>query len=117
MSYSSLALGILSGKIGPDRVFEGDDQRGTNPRFSPENRARVAEMLAQLDPIRTGLGVTTAQLVIAWTLTRPGITYALCGARTPAHAVENARAGALELPVDARAAMDAIFDAHLPSLA
>ena len=34
MSYSSLALGILSGKVAPERVFEGDDQRGTNPRFS-----------------------------------------------------------------------------------
>ena len=95
MSYSSLAMGILSGKVAPERVFEGDDQRGTNPRFSPQNRARVAEMLRRLDPLCAELGVTTAQLVIAWTLSRPGITYALCGARTPAHAVENARAGTL----------------------
>ncbi|TIW55091.1 MAG: aldo/keto reductase, partial [Mesorhizobium sp.] len=34
LSYSSLALGLLSGKIGPDRVFTGDDQRKDNPWFS-----------------------------------------------------------------------------------
>ena len=34
MSYSSLALGLLSGKIAPDRVFTGDDQRATT-RASP----------------------------------------------------------------------------------
>jgi aryl-alcohol dehydrogenase-like predicted oxidoreductase len=117
MSYSSLALGILSGKVTPERVFGGDDQRGTNPRFSPEQRARVAEMLRELDPLCAELGVTTAQLVIAWTLARPGITYALCGARTPAHALENAKAGSVRLTADAVAAVDAVFDAHVPDLA
>jgi aryl-alcohol dehydrogenase-like predicted oxidoreductase len=116
MSYSSLALGILSGGIAPDRTFEGDDQRGSNPRFSRENRVKVAEMLRELDPLCDELGATTAEIVIAWTLTRPGITYALCGARTPAHAVENAKAGSLELSPDAVAALDRVFDSHLPGL-
>ena len=35
LSYSSLALGLLTGRIGPERVFEGDDQRNADPRFSP----------------------------------------------------------------------------------
>lgn len=116
MSYSSLALGILSGKIGPERTFEGDDLRLDNPRFSVENRAKVAEMLAQLEPLRADLGLTTAQLVIGWTVAQPGITYALCGARTPSHAVENAKAGAQPLSGPVIEAMDAVFDAHLPGL-
>jgi len=116
MSYSSLALGILSGKIGPERTFEGDDQRLDNPRFSVENRAKVAEMLAQLEPLRADLGLTTAQLVIGWTVAQPGITYALCGARAPSHAVENAKAGAQPLSGDVIKAMDTVFDAHLPGL-
>ena len=74
-------------------------------------------MLRRLDPMCAALGVTTAQLVIAWTLARPGITYALCGARTPQQAVENARAGSLTLTADVIAAVDAVFDAHLPDLA
>ena len=35
---------------------------------------------------------TLAQLVIRWTLERPGITIALVGARDAAQAVQNARA-------------------------
>ena len=35
----------------------------------------------------------SAQIVIAWTLPQPGITFALCGARNPEQAIENARAG------------------------
>ena len=33
LSYSSLALGLLTGKIGPNRTFEGDDLRKDNPLF------------------------------------------------------------------------------------
>jgi aryl-alcohol dehydrogenase-like predicted oxidoreductase len=118
MSYSSLALGILSGRIPPERVFQGDDQRATGPRYSPESRVRLGAILQRLDPLCAELGVTTAQLVIAWTLARPGITYALCGARTPAHAVENARAGSLELTSDAIAVIDEVLaDARQAALA
>ncbi len=117
MSYSSLALGLLSGKMGPQREFEGDDQRLTNPRFTPENRTRVAAMLAALDPLCAELDLSTAQLMIGWTLAQPGITYALCGARTPRHAIENARAGARLLSAEVVTAIDQVFDAHVPGLA
>lgn len=116
MSYSSLALGLLSGKLGPDRVFEGDDQRLGVPRFTRENRVAVSQMLAALDPVCAELGLTTAQLVIGWTLAQPGITYALCGARTPRHAIDNAKAGSRPLPGDAVRAVDEVFDAHIQDL-
>ncbi len=51
LSYSSLALGLLTGKIGPDRTFEGDDQRKDNPRFSVENRRKVAKLMDAIAPI------------------------------------------------------------------
>ena len=35
--------------------------------------------------------------VIAWTLAQPGLTFALCGARNPDQARENAKAGRLRL--------------------
>ena len=117
MSYSSLAMGMLAGKLPPDRVFTGDDQRATDPRFTPENRTKVVTMLARLDPLCVELGLTTAQLVIGWTLARPGITYALCGARNPAQAEENAVAGSAVLSPDVIRAVDDVFDAHVPGLA
>lgn len=97
LSYSSLALGLLSGRIGPDRVFSGDDQRKDNPRFSIANREKVARLMQDIRPIAGGHGATEAQVVIAWTLQQPGITFALCGARNPQQAKENAGAGRIRL--------------------
>ena len=97
LGYSSLALGLLSGKIGPERQFSGDDLRKTDPRFSVENRRRVATFAGDLAAMAEAHGATVAELVIAWTLRQPGITFALCGARNPDQSEENARAGSLVL--------------------
>lgn len=97
LSYSSLALGLLTGKIGPERTFEGDDQRKDNPRFSIENRRKVAQLMEVIEPIAAAHQATKAQVVIAWTLQQPGITFSLCGARNPEQAAENAKAGRLRL--------------------
>ncbi len=97
LSYSSLALGLLSGKIGPDRQFDGDDQRKDHPRFSISNREKISSLFEEIKPISNDYRITTVQLVIAWTLQQPGITFALCGARNLAQAIENARAGTISL--------------------
>lgn len=106
LSYSSLALGLLSGAIGPDRVFSGDDQRKDNPRFSVANRQKVARFADTIRPIAEAHGATIAQIVIAWTLARPGVTFALCGARNPAQAKDNARAGTIELSREQTSTID-----------
>lgn len=100
LSYSSLALGLLSGVIGPDRIFSGDDQRKDNPRFSVANRRKVEAFATDIKPIAGGHDATIAQVVIAWTLAQPGVTFALCGARNPDQAQDNARAGTIRLSPD-----------------
>lgn len=97
LSYSSLALGLLSGGIGPERVFSGDDQRRDNPRFSVGNREKVAAFAKSIRSIAEKHGATIAQIVIAWTLAQEGVTFALCGARNPGQALDNARAGTIRL--------------------
>jgi methylglyoxal reductase len=97
MGYSVLGLGLLSGSITADRVFSGDDQRREDPRFTPENRARVDQLMKAIRPIADHHGASPSQVVIAWTLAQPGLTFALCGARNPDQARENAKAGRLRL--------------------
>ncbi|MDB5556167.1 MAG: aldo/keto reductase [Rhizobium sp.] len=106
LSYSSLALGLLSGAIGPDRVFSGDDQRKDNPRFSVANRQKVARFADTIRPVADAHGATIAQVVIAWTLAQPGVTFALCGARNPAQAKDNARAGTIGLTREETSTID-----------
>tara|TARA_R110002020_G_scaffold109430_14_gene253108 strand:- start:5432 stop:6424 length:993 start_codon:yes stop_codon:yes gene_type:complete len=117
ISYSSLALGLLTGRISPDREFTGDDLRRTNPRFSAENRKRVSDFAADIEPVAQAHGVNTGEIVIAWTLAQPGITFSLCGARNAEQARENARAGALRLSTDELAGIDAAIARHLGPVA
>lgn len=109
LAYSPLALGLLSGKIGPERTFEGDDQRNDNPRFSIDNRRRVADLLADFQPIAERNGLTIPQLVIAWTGAQPGVTHVLVGARNAKQAQENAQAGNTPLSSEDVSAMNAIL--------
>jgi methylglyoxal reductase len=117
ISYSSLALGLLTGTIGPDRVFNGDDLRRNNPRFSVENRRLVSGFASNLAPIAKRHGVEVGEVVIAWTLAQPGITFALCGARDATQAAQNARAGEVRLSADELTAIEAMIAAHLGPVA
>ncbi|NSY45255.1 aldo/keto reductase [Agrobacterium tumefaciens] len=116
LSYSSLALGLLSGKVGPERVFAGDDQRKGNPRFSQANREKIARLTRGLEPVAKAHGAPIAQVVIAWTIAQPGITFSLCGARDPAQAVENAAAARLRLAENELALISAGVAEHLVGL-
>ncbi len=116
LSYSSLALGFLSGRIGPERKFRGDDHRKDNPLFSVGNRARAADFATAIRPVADRHDASTAQIVIAWTLHQPGITFALCGARNPEQAIENARAGRIRLSEEDLQAIDSAADRFLGDL-
>jgi len=114
--YSPLAMGLLSGNCGPERVFGDDDNRSWSPRFSVENRREVAGLIDGLKPIATDLDLTLPQLIIRWTLSRPNVTHVLNGARTVAQAKENAISAAAELDPAATETIDRLLDLHAISL-
>lgn len=116
LSYSSLALGLLSGVIGADRVFSGDDQRKDNARFSVGNRQKATAFADAIRPIAEKHGASIARIVIAWTLAQPGVTFALCGARNPAQALDNAQAGTIRLDAADLTAIDAAIAAKLTDM-
>lgn len=116
LSYSSLALGLLTGAIDPAREFTGDDQRKDNPRFSAANRQKVANLKQAIAPITEQHKASMAQIVIAWTLAQPGITFALCGARNAEQALDNARAGEITLGADELTIIDKAIATHLTSM-
>ncbi len=97
LAYSPMALGILSGKIGPNHEFGDGDVRRGNPWYQKENRPTVDALLEVIRSVAEGKGITIAQTVIAWTLEQPGCSHALVGARNPDQAIANAKAGAVTL--------------------
>ncbi|MEN6457613.1 MAG: aldo/keto reductase [Thermoguttaceae bacterium] len=100
LPYSPLSNGLLTGTIRPDRQFGSGDLRRGNRRFTAANIEKVNGMLEQLRPIAEQHHVSTAQLVIAWTVSQPGVTSVLCGARNARQAIENAAAGNLALSAE-----------------
>lgn len=116
LAYSPLALGLLTGKIGPDREFKGDDLRQNNPRFAKDNLEKTAAMLGELKPIAKRNNVTLAQLVIAWTIAQPGVTFSLVGARNVQQAQENARAGQVELSEEDITTINKVLDQYAPNI-
>ncbi|MBI1248857.1 aldo/keto reductase [bacterium] len=105
LAYSPLSQGLLTGKITADRQYEEGDQRNFKPRFEAENVRKVQAMLEPMLPIAEKHDATLAQITMAWTLAQRGCSHVLCGARTPAQAIDNAKAGSIELSADELAAI------------
>ena len=104
LTYWSLEQGLLTGKVGLDRVFREDDFRNTAeawlPWFKLENRQRLLDMFAGWADLTEKYDCTIAQLTIAWTAAQYGATHVLCGIRTVEQGIQNAGAGAVELEAD-----------------
>ncbi len=92
-AYSPLARGLLTGKVDLSRSFPAEDFRANHPRFTPESRQRVQQIIDDLRPQAEKQKITIGQFVLAWTLAQPGVTHLLVGARNPEQAEENAAAG------------------------
>ena len=98
--YSPLQRGLLTGKFSPDHKFAPGDHRASQPHFQPAYIKRVNEFLEQLKPMAAQHKTTLGNLVLAWTISQPGVTAALVGARDAAQASENARAASIKLSAD-----------------
>ncbi len=92
LAYSPLQRGILTGKIKTGHQFGEGDHRPTTKFYQPDNIARINAFLGLIKPLAESKNATLAQLVIRWTIERPGITVALVGARNAEQAIQNAKA-------------------------
>lgn len=92
LAYSPMERGLLTGKIKPGHVFEEGDHRRSNQFFTDDSIKRTNVFLDKLRPLAKDKGVSLSQLVLRWTIDRPGITVALAGARNVEQAVQNALA-------------------------
>jgi aryl-alcohol dehydrogenase-like predicted oxidoreductase len=72
--------------------------------------------MEQISPVAAVHEATAAQIVIAWTLQQPGITFSLCGARNSAQAKENAKAARIRLASDELRAISEAAEQHLNDL-
>ncbi|MBC7510391.1 MAG: aldo/keto reductase [Ferruginibacter sp.] len=100
LAYSPIERGLLTGKMKPGYTFAPGDHRATNKFFTDESITRTNTFLEKIKPLADSKNATLAQLIIRWTIDRPGITIALVGARNREQAIENAKATEVNLSHD-----------------
>ncbi len=109
--WSPLAQGVLTGKYRPGERPPGT--RAADPIQSRFMEAFLAEdvldRVEQLRPLAAGLGLTMAQLALAWCLRQDGVASVLVGATSPEQLAETTRASGVQLPPEAVAAIDSLF--------
>jgi aryl-alcohol dehydrogenase-like predicted oxidoreductase len=87
--WSPLGSGFLTGTV--DRLSRGDF-RHNNPRFSDENLKQNQDRFAPVKSLAVELGLTPAQLALAWLLHQGEDILPIPGTRKQARLAENAKA-------------------------
>ena len=98
--WSPLAQGALTGKYKPGEEPAAGTRAASQQMGWSMDRYRDDEVLAavqRLVPIAEGLGVTMAQLALAWVLREENVASAIVGASRPEQVEENAGASGISL--------------------
>lgn len=107
--FSPLAMGMLTGKYDdgiPEDSRFGREEWAAERFINEDNLSRVR----QLKPIAEELGISRAQLALAWVLRQPGVSSAIIGATRPSQIIDNAAAADVTLPEDVIGRIDAILN-------
>jgi len=110
--WSPLAQGVLTGKYRPGSP-PPEDSRAASPTMGHfMSRLRDDDLLAavqRLGPLADTLGLSMAQLALAWVLRDANVASAIVGATRPEQVEANAAASGVTLGPDALAEIDLIL--------
>ena len=113
LAFSPLAHGVLTGKYAPGQPPPlGSRAASDEMNVFMESAGRhyrsdyLLEAVAQLKPMAEDLGLTMAQMALAWVLRRPEVASAIIGASRPEQIADNVRAVGVKLPPEALERID-----------
>ncbi|RJL32579.1 aldo/keto reductase [Bailinhaonella thermotolerans] len=112
VAWSPLGAGFLTGTV---TELRDGDFRHNAPRFAAGNLTANNDRYAPIRRLAGRLGVTPAQLALAWLLHQHDRVVPIPGSRTPAHITENVEAGALDLHPDTLALLDKALAGFRPA--
>jgi aryl-alcohol dehydrogenase-like predicted oxidoreductase len=111
--FSPIAQGVLTGKYRPGQPPPAgsratDEKGGANfiRRFLDET---VLSRVAELEPIAKEVGLSHAQLAVAWVLQNDNVAAAIIGASRPEQVQENVKAAGVTIPPELLARIDDIL--------
>ncbi|PRZ03274.1 aryl-alcohol dehydrogenase-like predicted oxidoreductase [Isoptericola sp. CG 20/1183] len=111
--WSPIAQGVLSGKYVPGKELpagsRATDEKGGAKMIQRFMRDDVLERVQNLKPVADELGLSMAQLAVAWVLQNDNVAAALVGASRPEQVAENVKASGVEIPAELMARIDEVL--------
>jgi aryl-alcohol dehydrogenase-like predicted oxidoreductase len=110
--WSPLAQGVLTGKYEPGRPPPADSRMSSERMGVYMDDFRDDRLLSQIQELKSvagELGLSTAQLALAWVLREPNVASAIVGASRPEQVADNAGASGVELDQETLARIDGIL--------
>jgi aryl-alcohol dehydrogenase-like predicted oxidoreductase len=108
--WSPIAQGVLSGKYPPGQAPPAGTRASSEGEaadmISRWMRDDVLTAVQGLVPIARDLGLTPAQLAVAWVLANPNVSAAIVGASRPEQIAENVKSSGVALTPDVLDAID-----------
>ena len=98
--FSPLGRGFLTGAIGADTTFGDNDIRASLPRFAAEAREANQALVDLIGQVADRLGVTRAQVALAWLLAQKPWIVPIPGTRRLSRLRENLGGASVELTAD-----------------
>jgi aryl-alcohol dehydrogenase-like predicted oxidoreductase len=112
--WSPIAQGALTGKYLPGQQApagsRATDDKGGADMISRWLEDDVLTRIQQLKPIADEVGLSLAQLAVAWVLQNPNVSSAIIGASRPEQVTENAKAAGVTLEPATLKAIDEVVD-------
>ena len=111
--WSPIAQGALTGKYKPGKKppagTRATDKKGGANMISRWMNNDVLTAVAKLDPIAKEVGLSMAQLAVAWVLQNPRVSSAIIGATKPSQIKENVKASGVKLDAAIMKKIDSVL--------
>ncbi|NUR32290.1 MAG: aldo/keto reductase family protein [Catenulispora sp.] len=116
--WSPIAQGILTGKYLPGAPLPAgtratDEGSGANFIREYVNDQDLLTAVQRLKPVAESMGLSMAQLAVAWVLQNPNVSAAIIGASRPEQVAENVKAAGVKLPEEVLKQIDEAIGAHV----
>ncbi len=112
LPWSPLAGGFLSGKYTrsnkPTDDGTGHPSRRLNFDFPPVDQEFAYDIIDVMQTVADEIGISVAQVALAWVRQKPGVTSVIIGAKTNEQLIDNLKAADLQLSADHMAQLDAV---------
>lgn len=109
VAYSPLGRSFLTGAVSSPDALAPDDFRRANPRFSGDALRQNLALVEALKDFAAAKGLTSAQVALAWILSKQDNVIPIPGTRRIKYLEENVAGAAIRLSAEEVAVLDALF--------